>query len=365
MEPVDRGSLAAAHRTALDHGDPPVEQLSVGRFSAQFADARPWAIGPFRPDPSLTFRQVDDWADPTGIGWSSTSLFNPSPILAGDGLHVFYRAAPRKESLGSRIGHAVHTHDGWRDDPANPVIWPTLPNEVLGVEDPKVYRAPDGSYRLFYNAIWDATDAGPGEADLLASTPMPGIGCDIMVATSDDLVHWRKLGRAVPREVSRGWAKGAVIPRTPAGDAVRIGGEFLMYLSEGCGGHLVVGRSPDLLAWTFAPLPYLDLSPLGGSLCEVACASVGHDAGDDLVLDFFYEEADGWLAAGQARYDRADPFTQRELSRGGSLAWGGLVGYSGGLYFAQGWDAPEGVRELSWYRAERPAGAPSSPGATC
>lgn len=365
MAEVDHDSLATAQRLALAYQDPLVGEITTSRFSFDYPDGRDWAIGPFRRDEALTLRELPDWADPTGVGWTSTSVFNPSPILAADGLHVFYRASPRKESLGSRIGHAVLTGDGWQDDPGNPLVWPTLPNEVLGVEDPKVYRAGDGSYVLFYNAIWDASVAEGAEADLLASTPMPGIGCDIMVATSTDLTHWRKLGPVVPREVSRGWAKGAVIPRTPAGDAVTLGGQYLMYLSEGCGGRQFVGRSPDLLTWSFSPRTYLDLAPLSGTLYEVACASIGHDSTHRLVLDFFYRDDAGQLAAGQALYDPDDPFRQRDLSRGGTLAWGGLVSHGDGLYFAQGWDAPDGVRELSWFRAERPAGEPSPPGTAC
>lgn len=47
----------------------------------------------------------------------------------------------------------------------------------------------------------------------------------------------------------------------------------------------------------------------------------------------------------------SDPFNQRELHLGGSLAWGGLIRWDGSWVFAQGWDAPPGERELYLYRS--------------
>ncbi|WP_431280274.1 hypothetical protein [Leifsonia poae] len=221
--------------------------------------------------------------------------------------------------------------------PANPVIYPTLENEVLGCEDPKIY-AVDGRYVLFYNAIW--------------RTPSGDVGCDIMSAVSDDLENWEKLGLAVPYDVSQNWAKGAVVPRDAAGNAVRIRGEYLMFLSEGCGGRPMVGHSDDLITWRFAEQPYLDLTPLRGSLHEVACAVV--DDGN-LVLDFFYGDENGDFSAAQALYSPDEPFQQLALNRGGSLAWGGLQKLDGDWAFAQGWDAPASSREMYFYRSNQKA----------
>ncbi|ROS50541.1 helix-turn-helix domain-containing protein [Frigoribacterium sp. PhB24] len=82
------------------------------------------------------------------------------------GAHLFYRASPGKESLGSRIGHATLalTPEGepapgatWVDDPANPVLRPTLDDELFGTEDPKVFRA-EGHFWLFYNGVFPITE---------------------------------------------------------------------------------------------------------------------------------------------------------------------------------------------------------------
>jgi hypothetical protein len=336
-DPVDQDALRAAYAEALQHTNALTDVISTDQFSAEYPDRPEWAIGPFARDESLTFRLDGQWDDPTGIGWTSDSIFNPSAIERGDELHLLYRASPRKESTSSRVGHAVRRDGRWTDSPTNPVIYPTLANETLGCEDPKVY-AVDGRYVLFYNAIW-RTDAGD-------------VACDIMVAVSDDLERWEKRGLAVPYEVSQFWAKGAVVPRDAAGNAVRIGGDYLMFLSEGCGGRPMVGRSDDLVSWTFDEHPYLDLTPLDGSLHEVACAAVD---GDRLVLDFFYADENNEFAAAQALYSLDDPFHQLAVHRGGSLAWGGLQKLAGDWTFAQGWDAPPASREMYFYRSTEKA----------
>lgn len=351
MNPLTPESLRRAYEDALQFAHPLTSHITTDQFSAQYPETPHWAIGPFRRDDTLTFAQPVDWPDPTGIGWHNGFIFNPSVLSHDEELHLFYRASPRKESMSSRIGHAVYTRaTGWKDDPANPVVVSTFDNEGLSVEDPKVYRRDDGIFVMFYNGIWSTSGAEEVEQYPSPGYPLREVGCDIMVATSTDLSTWHKHGLAVPYEVSRGWAKGAVIPRSPAGDAVRIGGQYLMYLSEGCNGVMTVGRSDDLITWSFEEQPYLDLSLWGGSLLEVATAVV-RDGSNEIVIDFFYNDADGNYAAGQALYSQQEPFVQLALNHGGSLAWGGLSEWEGGLYFAQGWDAPEGSQELYFYRA--------------
>lgn len=351
MRTISKDALRESYRRAVEHDDARTAALTVAQFSypAAFGDAPEWMLGPFERADELTFRPEGQWPDPTGVGWTSSSIFNPTLMEREGRLHLFYRASPRKESLASRIGHAVYTPgEGWRDDPANPIVYPTEDDELWGCEDPKVYEA-DGRYVLFYNGIWPAV--GTSEAELYPSPgwPLCEVGCDIRMAVSDDLLHWEKKGLAVPHEISRLWAKGAVIATDGSGRAVRFGAHYLMFLSEGCDGELTVGRSRDLLSWEFEPIPYLDVSAWG-SLHEVACAVV---VGDRLILDFFFSDREGRFAAGQALYRVSDPFTQVEMHRGGSLAWGGLIRWNGRWMFSQGWDAPAGRRELYFYRSVR------------
>ena len=238
--------------------------VSQEYFSARYEGNAEWAIGPFTEDASLTFSAQEQWPDPTGTGWTSSAIFNPSLLTDGDRLVLFYRASPSMESMSSRIGVAIHdTVRGWMDSELNPIIYPTLDNELYGCEDPKVYRHA-GRYFLFYQAVFpiDPVDA---DAHPSPGFPLDGVGCDLNLAVSDDLRTWTKLGPVVPHSISRLWCKGAVVPRDPEGNAIRINGEFLMYLSEGCNGTFQVGRSDDLIHWTFEETPYLDLTPLRGT----------------------------------------------------------------------------------------------------
>jgi len=348
MRRITVDEQARALADALAARNDATDALSQDTFSAEYPDAPEWAIGPFEQDPELTFVLEGQWDDPTGIGWTSDSIFNPSIIEDGDDLVMFFRASPRKESMSSRIGMARHVSgEGWSASPF-PVVHPTLDNELWGCEDPKIYRA-EGRYFLFYNGIYPITE---DDRAAYPSTgyPVDTVGCDINLAVSDDLVTWHKVGPVMDHGISRLWAKGAVIPRSADGSAVRIGGEYLMFVSEGCDGRPTVGRSTDMVTWTFAEQPYLDLGQIDGRLHEVACAVVDDESSRMLVLDFFYDDAEHRFAAAQALYSVDEPFLQLELHRGGSLAWGGLIRRDGRWTFAQGWDAPRGTRTIYVYR---------------
>lgn len=378
LVPLTRERLQTVLDEALVHRNELTGALSQLTFSspAAYEPGRPdWAVGPFTADPAFTFTLDGQWPDPDGLGWTSESLYNPSLIEHDGTLHLFYRASPRKESLGSRIGHATLalTPDGepapgaaWVDDPANPVVRPTLDDELFGTEDPKVYRA-EGRFWLFYNGVFPITEEAR-VAHPSPGYPVQAVGIDLLVAVSDDLVTWQKLGPIADHEQTRLWAKGAVIPRDEHGNAVRLGGsgsggggrddgDYLMFVSEGFDGVLHVGRSDDLRHWTFEPMPYLDLSGVGGHLHEVAAAIVTGDG--RLVLDVFHD-VDGVFAASQALYDVGRPVEQLALTPGGSLSWGGLQQIGGRWTFAQGWDAPVGHRDLYFYRTDPHAPAPQT-----
>ncbi len=324
--------------------------ISAESFNRQFESHRAvWAIGPFQRDPAMTFRKPGSWLDPLGIGWTSGAVWNPTLIERDDRLFMFYRCGPRKESLSSRIGLAIYDGTAWEDFSGNPVIYPVTSTEVLSCEDPKLYRSND-LYYLFYQGIYPL----PPEARTLVAEELfsQDIGCDIHLAVSRDLVHWERVGSVVPHEISRYWAKAAVIPRNAHGEAVRIGGKFLMFLSEGCGHQQYLGYSRDLVDWDFRPQAFLPTPRDWRQIHEVACAVIDERSRPgQLILDVFYRTAHQQLAAGQVRYDVTDPTRPQESSLGGTLAWGGLMQYQGNWLYAQGWDAPPGEQSLYFYRA--------------
>lgn len=343
MLQITRERLQDAYKHSLTMTQPDeVVSLSINQFATNYPHPQPWQIGPFKEIQELTFNvPLGSWIDPTCVGWRGTSVINPTLLPVGNELHMFYRASPRMETLSSRLGHAIYTpRSGWVDDDSNPVVFPTQDNEILGCEDPTIYSA-EGRFFLFYNGAW------PIQPEQQSEQLFSGeVGCDINLAVSDDLHTWTKLGRVVPHTVSGYWAKGAVIPRDAYGRAIKIDGEYLMFLSEGCYGRQVVGHSRDMVNWTWENRTYLSL-PGEGHIHEVACAAV---RGSELMMDFFWEDDSGYRAS-QALFDIRDPFSQVEIADGGSLAWGGLVRYADKLVFAQGWDAPVGSPTMYLYGA--------------
>lgn len=106
----------------------------------------------------------------------------------------------------------------------NPVIFPTLPNEVLGTEDPRLFHL-NGTYYTFYSGTSAGTDA-----------------VDINETTSTDLVHWTKLGPVV-----HGTKNGAVVT-DPEGTPVLLNGLYRMYVGEI--EAFFIWTSPDMVRWT-------------------------------------------------------------------------------------------------------------------
>ena len=327
------------------------QHISMLELSSQFRTYPDWCIGPISPEPGLTFRKARQWDDPGNIGWKSGSLFNPSVIEHDGKLFMFYRAAPQMETLSSRIGLAVYTPgSGWEDFRHNPVIWSTTGDEVMSVEDPKVYPREDGDFIMFYNGV------SPLTREILADCAAtgdkaPGVVCTVKAALSGDLYTWEKIGPVVPASISRYWAKAAVIPRDPSGKPVRVNGRYMMYLSEGCGGKQYVGFSKNLIDWRFEQHTYLNIGDLG-TIHEVACA-VAHYHRDEslMLLDFFYDDRTGTHCAAQAIYSIDKPFTQLAVNKGGTLSWGGIIQYDGKWLVAQGWDAAPNSEEMYFYSA--------------
>ena len=127
-----------------------INDIGMEQFNCNIAEREAWTVGPFERRLNMTYRKTTAWKDPLEIGWYSGSIFNPSLIEHEGKLYMFYRAAPKKEALCSRSGLAIYDPgEGWRDYPENPVIFPEDGDEVLGCEDPKIYRVGDDCSLLF------------------------------------------------------------------------------------------------------------------------------------------------------------------------------------------------------------------------
>jgi predicted GH43/DUF377 family glycosyl hydrolase len=327
------------------------EALSQIKFcdEAAYSDNAPWRIGPFTQDTSLTFKKEKQWKDPLGIGWESGAIFVPSLIIKDEKLYMIYRAAPKKETTSCMFGLAVYDGKTWKDYEKNPILYPMLPNENASVEDPIVYRA-EGRYFLFYTAVYKPSAAEREKYAVKGHLGAGKYGADINLAVSDDLKTWKRLGLVMPRELSHLWAKSPIIAKDKYGNAVKINGKYLMFVSEGGAGKQYVGTSDNMLDWKFEHKQFIDISSLEGKLFGVACL-VAEENGDGLVSEFFYQDKHGKFATGQAYYKKSDPYKQLAIGRGGAMAWGGLIQYKGKWIVGNGWDAPDGSNTMLFYTA--------------
>ncbi len=172
------------------------------------------------------------------IFWEKKDVFNPAVVVRNDTVFMLYRA---QDSLGtSRIGLAWSL-DGLHFTKKNsPVLFPD--NDSLkkyeypgGCEDPRVVQDSAGRYYMNYTAY-------------------DGKVARLFVATSTDLVQWKKYGSAFNNALNRKykmlWSKsGAVVAKYDEGKIVaqKINGKYWMYWGDQ---NIWCATSDDLIHWT-------------------------------------------------------------------------------------------------------------------
>jgi beta-1,2-mannosidase len=184
-------------------------------------------------EPFGPWKRVSDTPilSPRGSSWESPGTFNPTVILRDGKVVMLYRA---QDAAGtSRIGYA-ESDDGIQfTRRAEPVLSPETPYEAGGgVEDPRVQTI-DGTYYLTYTG-YNKKDA------------------QLCLATSSDLIHWKRQGVIVPAYQGNwnvGWTKsGALVPS-------KIDGKYWMYwlgMAADKTDQMGLSYSTDLLHWTEA-----------------------------------------------------------------------------------------------------------------
>ena len=220
-----------------------------------------WQIGPLvRPEgnPVIEPRPESTFEDPIlrkPVHWEALHTFNPAAIVRNGKIFVLYRAEDNSgtEEIGShtsRLGLS-ESEDGihFQHRPT-PVLFPADDSQKErewpgGVEDPRIVESEDGSYVLTYTQ-WNRITYSVG------------------IATSTDLIHWKKFGPAFQDAMGGKYAglkykSAGIVTQIRDGRliAVRIKGRYWMYWGEGAI-HLAV--SSDLIHWT--PVEDKDGSPL-------------------------------------------------------------------------------------------------------
>jgi predicted GH43/DUF377 family glycosyl hydrolase len=189
------------------------------------------------------------------IEWAAKDLFNPAAVIRDNHVCLLVRGEDFEGRYAgtSRIGLATSKDGHVFDLEPEPVIFPDDdPWQAWewpgGCEDPRLVETPEGAYVCTYTAF-------DGKVPCL------------FVASSDDLIRWRKHGPAFAGSpyVRRPSKSGAIITELRDGRlvAVRVCGQYWMYWGEGV---VYAAVSDDLVRWTpveieLAPERYLTWKP--------------------------------------------------------------------------------------------------------
>lgn len=358
--------------------------------SAAFQANAQW-IGPFTrpasapvitPDPKATF------TDPIlgkEVNWQALHTFNPAAVMRDGKIYVLFRAEDNSGEMQigmhtSRLGLASSS-DGlhFREEPA-PVFFPADDDQRSrewpgGVEDPRIVESPDGPADARY---------------VLTYTQWNRETYSIGVATSPDLVHWKKhgpafLGSASGRYDALKYKSGGMLTTLAKGSdgspklvAARVKGKFWMYWGEGA---IHLATSPDLIHWTpvedpkaQAPIEVLQRRPghfdsgfpevgpppvlMGKSIIMLYNGKNDPDHGDPQLGANAY-------AAGEAGFSAADP--ARLLTRQEQPAlkpeqpWEKTGQYAAGTTFAEGLVVFRGKWFLYYGCADSAVGVATAP----
>lgn len=193
------------------------------------------------PDAKSVFR---DPVSGQAVHWEALHTFNPAAIVKDGKVVLLYRAEDDSGDMKigghtSRLGMATSDDGMHFTRLSEPVFYPANDEQAArespgGVEDPRLVESPDGTYVLTYTQ-WSRTHR------------IFTIG----IATSKDLLHWKKFGPAFGSEGKYAGLKyksaGIVTElRDSRLIAARIRGKYWMYWGEI---EVHLASSPDLIHW--------------------------------------------------------------------------------------------------------------------
>ncbi len=233
---------------------------------------------------------------PQGSSWEAKDLFNPSAVVRDGKVCLLYRA---EDSTGegewhgtSRIGLAV-SEDGFHfERRPDPVLYPTEPyEEPGGCEDPRVTLVGD-TYYLTYTA-------SDGESAYLC------------LATSNDLLGWKKHGILFPDWPGgeRGvWSKSGAILQEP------VDGKYVMYFGDT---SIWVAYSEDLINWSPVEEPVFsptsDPKNFDSVLVEPGPQPLMTDGGILLIYNAAHRmDSREGLSSGRLRYSAGQVLLSKE-----------------------------------------------------
>jgi predicted GH43/DUF377 family glycosyl hydrolase len=207
-----------------------------------------WAILPFTKIDSVNpvlNPGTGSFIDPIlkiKVLWEEKDVFNPAIVTRDGKIYMLYRAQDKtgKPDGTSRIGLAISSDALHFTRRVEPVLYPD--NDAFkklewqgGCEDPRVVEDDKGTYYMTYTAF-DGTTAR------------------LLIATSTNLIHWKKYGsvfaRAYNGKYAGKWSKsGSIVSTYKNGKVVatKINGKYWMYWGDT---QIWTATSDDLINWT-------------------------------------------------------------------------------------------------------------------
>lgn len=237
---------------------------------------------------------------PQGSGFESAGTFNPTVVKFDGNFVMLYRAQDLhgKSSLGyAKSNDGIHFVRR-----PEPVMRGEAPYEAGGgVEDPRLVKIGEMFY-LTYTAY-----NNQGGQGMHATGPIHG-DAQLCLATSTDLVHWKRQGVIMPAYQGKwnvGWTKsGAIAPE-------KINGKYWMYyLADGVRQltQMSIASSTDLIHWTDAlDHPVLSSRPkmFDSQVVEPGPAPV--ITGEGIFLIYNGADDDNVYRTGWVLFDKNDP----------------------------------------------------------
>ena len=221
--------------------------------------------------------------EPEEEGFDSKNVYNPAVIKYRKKFVMLYRAEGKNDEVTGRIGLAI-SEDGvnFIRHP-EPVLEPEYPWERIGVEDPRVVRV-KGTYYMTY-------------------TGYDGRTARLCLATSKNLLNWKKLGPVFPefpfkRNGIENWTKSGAILSERIRDG-RFKGHYIMYFGDS---NVWLALSKNLREWEYVAEPVIRPE---GTLVEAGAPPL---LTNDGIL-MFYNDADDDLVyrVRAALFDPEDP----------------------------------------------------------
>jgi beta-1,2-mannosidase len=171
------------------------------------------------------------------VSWEEKDVFNPAAVVRHDSVYLIYRA---EDTIGkyagtSRLGLAISADGLHFARKKEPILFPDEDFMKVyewegGIEDPRIVEREDGTYIMTYTAY-------------------DGKVARLCLASSSNLIDWKKHGPVLTGKYIDTWSKSGAIVAKQGGERIiaqKINSKYWMYFGDT---DLFLATSEDLIHW--------------------------------------------------------------------------------------------------------------------